>query len=135
MEFECCTMEIKKSRNTEKQNLVKKTLSETEHAMSAEDIMDAIPIKVNKTTIYRILDRFVEKGDVHFVTGKNGKAYYALCNSCGTSHEIHNHIHFECQVCKEVTCQPNTLHIPSLEGFTIQETQFLVIGICNKCKK
>lgn len=129
-------MEIKKTRNTEKQNLVKEILSKSEHTLSADDIMLAMPIKVNKTTIYRILDRFAEKGEVHFVTGKNGKAYYALCgNSCGTSHKIHNHIHFECQVCNEVTCQPNTLHIPALEGFTIQETQFLVIGICNKCKK
>ena len=68
-------MEIKKSRNTEKQNLVKKILSETAHAMSAEDIMAAIPIKVNKTTIYRILDRFAEKGEVHFVTGKKDDIY------------------------------------------------------------
>ncbi|TPN82841.1 Fur family transcriptional regulator [Aquimarina algicola] len=128
-------METKKTRNTEKQNLVKEILSKTKHTMSAEDIMNAMPLKVNKTTIYRILDRFAEKGEVHFVTGKNGKAYYALCNNCEGSHEIHNHIHFECQICKEVTCQPYTLSMPDLDGFTIQETQFLVIGICNKCKK
>ncbi len=127
-------MESKKSRNTEKQNLVKRVLSETKYAMSAEDIMAAIPIKINKTTIYRILNRFEEKGTVHFVTGKNGKAYYALCDNCGTSHKIHNHIHFECKECKEVTCQPNTLQIPNLEGFMIQEAQLLIIGICNKCK-
>lgn len=128
-------MKTKKTRNTEKQNLVKEILSKAEHTLSVEDIMAAIPIKVNKTTIYRILDRFAEKGEVHFVTGKNGKAYYALCNNCDISHKIHNHIHFECQVCKKVTCQPNTLLTPNLEGFTIQETQFLVIGICNKCKE
>ncbi|MBP2830858.1 transcriptional repressor [Aquimarina sp. U1-2] len=128
-------METKKTRNTEKQNLVRAILSNTQHTMSAEDIMDAMPIKVNKTTIYRILDRFVAKGEVHFITVKNGKAHYALCNQCGVSHQIHNHIHFECQVCNEVTCQPNTLLIPDLEGFTVKETQFLVIGICNKCKK
>lgn len=126
-------MEIKKTRNTEKQNLVKEILSKAEHTMSAEDIMDAMPIKVNKTTIYRILDRFIEKGEVHFVTGKNGKTFYALCNSCGASHDIHNHVHFECQSCEEVTCLPQALKIPNLEGFVIQETQFLVIGVCNKC--
>jgi len=128
-------MEIKKTRNTEKQNLVKDILSKTDHTMSVEDIMHSMPIKINKTTIYRILDRFAEKGEVHFVTDKNGKARYAPCYNCGTSHKIHNHIHFECQKCQEVTCQPNTVHIPNLDGFTIQETQFLVIGICNKCKR
>ena len=126
-------MEIKKSRNTEKQNLVKKILSSTQYAMSVENIMEEMPIKVNKTTVYRILDRFTEKGQVHFVTGKNGKAYYALCDNCGTSHKMHNHIHFECQICKEVTCQPNTLFTPNIQGFTIEETQFLVIGTCKKC--
>jgi len=129
-------MESKKTRNTEKQNLVKQILSESLHTLSVEDIIQAMPIKVNKTTVYRILERFTEKGEVHSVTGKNGKAYYALCdNNCSTSHTIHNHIHFECQQCNEVTCQPNTLNIPALEGFSIKETQFLVIGICNKCKQ
>lgn len=128
-------MDIKKTRNTEKQNLVMEILSKTTHAMTAEDIMEAIPIKVNKTTIYRILERFIEKGEVHFVTDKNGKAHYALCTNCGTSHNLHNHIHFECQKCSEVTCLPNTLHLPNLEGFTIQQTQFLIIGVCNKCEE
>ncbi len=127
-------MAIKKSRNTEKQNLVKEILSKTTHTLTAEDIMSSMPVKVNKTTIYRILERFLEKGEVHFVTDKNGKAHYALGNDCGVSHNIHNHIHFECQECKEVRCLPNTIRIPTLEDFTIQETQFLVIGICNKCK-
>lgn len=126
-------MVIKKSRNTEKQNLVKKILSTTEYAMSVENIIDKMPVKINKTTVYRILDRFIEKGQVHFVTGKNGKTHYALCDSCGTSHKMHNHIHFECQVCKEVTCQPNILFTPTLEGFTVEETQLLVIGTCKRC--
>ncbi|MEW7278018.1 transcriptional repressor [Aquimarina sp. 2201CG1-2-11] len=129
-------MNSKRTRNTEKQKLVKEILSTVEHTMSADDILAAMPIKVNKTTIYRILDRFIEKGDVHFVTGKNGKTYYALCNDgCGHSHKMHNHIHFECQECEEVTCLPNTIAIPNLPGFAPIETQFLVIGICNKCKK
>ena len=126
-------MDIKKTRNTEKQNLVKEILSKAEYTMSVEDIMTAMPIKVNKTTIYRILDRFIEKGEVHFVTVKNGKTYYALCKNCGSSHNIHNHVHFECQSCKEVKCLPQALTIPNLDGFMIQETQFLVIGVCNKC--
>lgn len=127
-------METKKTRKTEKQNLVKEILSKVKHTMSVDDILEAMPIKVNKTTIYRILDRFIEKGEVHYVTDKNGKAHYALCNSCEVSHNLHNHIHFECQKCKEVVCLPNVLQVPDLEGFTVCEAQFLVIGICNKCQ-
>lgn len=128
-------MSQKKSRNTEKQNLVKEILAKSDKTLSAEDILDRMPIDINKTTVYRILERFAENGDVHYVTGKNGKAYYALCDSCGVSHKVHNHIHFQCQECHEVTCQPNTLKLPDLKGFSVKETQFLVIGICNKCQE
>jgi len=128
-------MEPKKTRNTEKQTLVREILSGAKKALSVEDIMGAMPVTVNKTTIYRILDRFSEQGEVHLITDKSGKTYYALCHQCGVSHKIHNHIHFECQTCNEITCLPHTLSIPKLDDFTVHETQILVIGICNKCKE
>lgn len=123
-----------KSRNTEKQNLVKEILTRSGHTMTVEGIIDAMPINVNKTTVYRILERFTDRGEVHSITGANGITYYALCKYCDRSHTIHNHIHFECKACKEVTCQSKEIGVPNLIGFEIEETQFLVIGICNKCK-
>ena len=126
-------MDVKKTRNTEKQNLIKEILSRTDRAMSVDDISEAMPIKVNRTTVYRILDRFVKKGEVHSITDKNGKAYFNLCTNCGESHKLHNHVHFECEVCNQITCQHELLDIPILDGFTIQEAQILVIGVCNKC--
>lgn len=125
---------MKKTRNTQKQDIVINILSTSEHTISAEEILDRMPIKVNKSTIYRILDRFVEKGKVHFVTGLDGKAYYALCNDCSTEHEIHNHIHFQCKSCNRVTCLSYKIEVPNLKNFEIQETQFLMIGICDTCK-
>ncbi|MBG6132703.1 Fur family ferric uptake transcriptional regulator [Aquimarina sp. EL_43] len=124
---------MKKTRNTQKQDFVIDILTNAKHTMSVEAILKAMPIKVNKTTVYRILERFAEKGKVHFVTGEDGKAYYALCNDCNIKHEMHNHIHFQCKSCKKVTCLPYEIDVPELKNFEIQETQFLMIGICDMC--
>ncbi|MFC5044962.1 Fur family transcriptional regulator [Aquimarina hainanensis] len=126
---------MKKTRNTQKQDYVIEILSKSKHTMSADAILEAIPIKVNKSTVYRILDRFVDKGKVHFVTGEDGKAYYAMCNSCSIEHEMHNHIHFQCKSCNTVTCLPHKIEVPNLEDYEVNETQFLLIGKCNDCKK
>lgn len=124
---------MKKTRNTQKQDFVIDILTNAEHTMSVEAILKAMPIKVNKTTIYRILERFAEKGKVHYVTGEDGTAYYALCNDSSIEHDIHNHIHFQCTSCKKVKCLPYEIDIPKLKDFKVQETQFLMIGICDKC--
>lgn len=125
--------EIKKTRNTEKQNLVKEILTNAKQTLSAEDIRNAMPIKVNKTTIYRILDRFLEKGEIHVISDKNGKTYYAQGSENLKDAKSHNHIHFQCQTCESVTCLEDSITLPMLDGFTIKKTQCLIIGICNKC--
>lgn len=128
-------MENKKTRNTEKQEQVRNILIESNYAMSAEDIMKSMTVKVNKSTVYRILDRFMQNGFIHSIVDQNGKAFYAPCKTCKEDHTIHNHLHFECQECKEITCQPNTkVEVPNLDGFEIKEAKFLLIGICSKCK-
>ncbi|WP_108867542.1 Fur family transcriptional regulator [Aquimarina aquimarini] len=125
---------MKKTRNTQKQDFVLDILAKSEHTMSADAILEAMPIKINKTTVYRILDRFAEKGKVHYVTGENGKAYYALCSDCDVEHDFHNHIHFQCKTCEKVTCLSYEIKVPELKNFEVQETQFLMIGVCDKCK-
>ncbi|MEW7279771.1 transcriptional repressor [Aquimarina sp. 2201CG1-2-11] len=124
---------MKKRRNTQKQELVLEILANASHTMSAETILEAMPIKINKTTIYRILERFTESGKVHFVTGDDGRAYYALCKQCSSEHDLHNHIHFQCKYCNQIACLPYTINVPELENYEVQETQFLLIGKCKEC--
>lgn len=125
------------TRNTKHQQAVLKLLKNSAIALTADEIRDSLEHKINKTTVYRMLERFIEAGKVHFVTGQDGKAYYALCKRCSQEneiHEVHNHLHFQCENCGNVECIPETVTIPKLEGYTVHEAQLLLIGVCKHCK-
>ncbi|WP_435132982.1 Fur family transcriptional regulator [Formosa sp. A9] len=123
-------------RNTKAQEAVLELLQRSKKTLTADDIINTIDVSVNKTTIYRMLDRFVAAGKVHFVTDTAGKAHYALCtSSCLQSHSLHNHLHFQCKICNQVECLPVKLEVPELENYEVHDMQFLSVGICFKCKQ
>ncbi|MFI2743550.1 Fur family transcriptional regulator [Zhouia sp. PK063] len=121
-------------RKTQPQQEILKLFKQATDALAADDILKLLPIKVNKTTVYRILDRFVAAGKLHFVTDNEGKAHYALCQECKSHHTLHNHLHFQCQTCGIVECLPIEIAVPELNDYEVHETQFLVIGVCKRCK-
>ncbi len=126
----------KSTRNTQHQKAVLELLKNSGKALTADEIRAGLIKKINKTTVYRMLERFSDAGKVHFVTGQDGKAYYALCENCKGDHSntLHNHLHFQCENCGEVECLPEKVQLPTLGDYEIHETQFLIIGICKKCK-
>ena len=114
-------------------------LEEKQQAFSHKDFQNMFSGKCDRVTIYRALDKLVEDGKIHKVTGQEGAVQYALCNSCDShddgTHHNHNHVHFSCTQCKKVTCIEHV--VPTLElpkTFTIQEVQCMVTGICNDCQ-
>lgn len=122
-------------RKTQAQEAVLSLLENANTALSADEILQTIDVSVNKTTVYRMLERFVAAGKVHFVTDTDGKAHYALCSSgCKQNHTLHNHLHFQCKVCNQVECLPVKLEVPVLENYEVHEMQFLTVGVCPKCK-
>ena len=130
------TAEEKKTRNTKHQKAVLELLKNATKALTADEIREKLADTINKTTVYRMLDRFVEAGKIHFVTGQNGKSFYALCKSCKEepAKHIHNHLHFQCEICGKVECLPQTVKVPQLDNYTIRETQLLLIGTCKRCR-
>ncbi|MDT0678708.1 Fur family transcriptional regulator [Autumnicola musiva] len=126
---------IRNTRNTQHQKAVLQYLKDSNTALTADEIRAGITGKINKTTVYRMLERFVASGNVHFITGQDGKAYYAFCENCKEGHKgvFHNHLHFQCNNCGEVECLPEKVQVPNLDGYHIEETQFLIIGTCKKC--
>ncbi|GLB49125.1 Fur family transcriptional regulator [Neptunitalea lumnitzerae] len=121
------------TRNTKAQEEVLKLMELSKHTLTVDEICELVPLKVNKTTVYRMLERFVAAGKVHFITDIDGKAHYALCNSCKEHHTLHNHIHFQCTECNHVECLPTKVEIPVLPGYQMDETQFLIVGVCKEC--
>ena len=123
-----------KSRNTTKQAQVMEILSQADKALSADEILDLMPEKINKTTAYRMLERFSQSGIVHGVVGAEGKSYYALCEEeCNSEKHSHHHIHFQCRQCQSVLCLSEEVYVPELPGFKVEDAQFMVMGLCTDC--
>ena len=101
--------------------------------------MDQEECSVNKTTVYRYLDKLVaEKTLMKYVADKGEKAGYQYveqpsrcqkhlhlqCSECGKV------IHLDCDFMKEIS-----EHILSDHGFTLCCKDSILYGVCDKCSK
>lgn len=90
----------------------------------------------DRTTIYRTLKTFEEKGLVHCIDDGTGFPKYALCaDACepGEHHDLH--VHFYCTQCKETFCLPDAIipDIPLPGKFQPLELNLVIKGICDRC--
>ncbi|MEX0660274.1 MAG: transcriptional repressor [Balneolaceae bacterium] len=90
----------------------------------------------DRTTLYRTLKTFQEKGLVHQIHDESGSAKYALCaEDCNCSYPDDMHVHFYCSSCENTFCFPN-LPIPQFdfpEHFEASHGNFVITGICPSC--
>lgn len=116
--------------------LVLDLLLKQNHAISLSDIEKGLGPS-DRTTIYRTLKTFEEKGLTHVIDDGTGTPKYALCREECSAHEHHDlHVHFYCTSCKETFCLPNS-KIPDIllpNGFTSLELKLMVKGVCDQCE-
>lgn len=128
-------LESKNIQVTAMRMLIYKILAEKQIAVSLSDIENAF-VKADRTTLYRTIKTFEEKGVVHQIDDGTGITKYALCEeSCNCELETDLHLHFHCNQCNETICL--TQHkIPPIkvpEGFVSENVNLVVQGICDKC--
>lgn len=91
-----------------------------------------------RTTLYRTLKTFTEKGLVHQINDGTSSAKYALCDtSCNSHKHTDIHPHFYCEKCKETSCI-NSILIPEIslsKSFKINSTELIIKGVCDVCNK
>ncbi len=123
-------------RQTKSQKLVLDFFNENDQAISHEMLEKALGDKMNRVTIYRILNRFEEDGIVHKIVSRDGVAHFARCESdCNHDHHRDNHIHFRCTQCDTISCMEQTVALSLPSSYTVENTNFLVSGVCPKCNK
>lgn len=88
-----------------------------------------------RTTLYRTIKLFEEKGLVHQIQDGTGVPKYGVCpKSCKEKHHD-MHLHFVCSSCKNTFCltdhQIPTITLP--EGFLPEDINLVVKGCCDKC--
>jgi len=103
--------------------------------LSAYELLDLLNAKghlFNISTIYRVLDFWIEMDVVHKIDSSNT---YLICND---THTNHFHVLLQCSNCKSVeeSCQISAqLSLPESNKFSIKDGQVIeFLGLCNNCK-
>ena len=90
----------------------------------------------DRTTLYRTLKTFEEKGLIHNIQDGTGATKYALCaDDCKDGVHDDLHLHFYCNECRETFCLP-AIKIPEIslpKHFISQEFSLVAKGTCAKC--
>ena len=73
-------------RKTKNLQLVLDAFSKSNHALTAKAVMTMLPPTVNKTTVYRLLDRLEDGGELHSFVGEQGVMHYAKCHALSLIH-------------------------------------------------
>ena len=125
-------------------NIFKKTKSVTlildsfneKEALSIIELVDKFANKMNKTTVYRILERLEEASILHSFVDQNGLKRYAKNNkNLDSSNTDSNHSHFLCEDCGISLCVPIEMNLPKISNFTVKNSEHLLTGHCNNCTK
>ena len=123
------------SRKTKTVELVLELFREKKFAIPVVDIVSIFANKMNKTTVYRILQRLEDSGILHSFLDKEGLKRYAKGDqrkSNSTNQIIHPH--FLCDDCGISICLPLEISTPSLPNYTINSSDHLYSGQCQDCK-
>lgn len=114
-------------------------LQQSQKALSLKALQTDLP-HVERTTLYRTLQTFLDCGLIHKALENIHGIHYALCaRHCGNGHlesdHHHNHLHFQCNECGEVECLEFTLplQLAPNAGVQIEELDLTARGRCARC--
>ena len=121
---------------TEGRRRILEVFIESGIALSHHDIEEKTSERLDRVTVYRTLQTFLEKGIMHTIPTTDNSVLYALCkDTCGAGHHHDDHVHFICEVCGTTTCLDG-LTIPFIslpEGYEVSQVNMIVNGRCKQC--
>jgi Fur family ferric uptake transcriptional regulator len=109
-------------------------ISENQTAISYSKIIKQLK-HFDRVTLYRNLITLKNQGIIHQALTEGQETFYAMCSlSCNSEKHLHQHIHFKCSLCDEVSCVPSTqAQGLSLPGFVVESFRIEAKGICTNC--
>lgn len=120
-------------RKTKSVNTILSIFEHSQEALSVVDLVGQLKNEMNKTTVYRILERLENDGTIHSFSGSNGLRWYAKCQDCTAQHHHDVHPHFECNDCGKVECLDVNIPIPQLKNRHIDTATIMLTGQCTDC--
>jgi len=120
-------------RNTPTKEAILELLSSSKKALSQYAIESQLDIKINRATIYRVLNRFCEDNLVHRIVAEDGKQYFAICKKCDTTENTQHHFHFRCLSCDTIECMQIPVLYSVPKGYEVQNANCVLSGTCSDC--
>ena len=122
------------SRKTKAVKLIMDTFNNESNAISVVDLVSIFKQEMNKTTVYRILNRLEESNILHSFVDKDGLKRYAKGSQKEkTINDAQSHSHFICDDCGISSCLPIEIQIPSITNYKINNSEHLFSGQCADC--
>lgn len=130
-------------KSTKIRTLVLGLLLRSDVAMSHSQVSEQLSKTehdIDKVTLYRTLNTFVEKGLAHKVATEDRNWLYAIYDDDAEHAEDgHEHAHFICVSCEKIYCFPieqeaMSLSQKQLQGFEIKQTEIRLHGRCPVCQ-
>ncbi len=122
-------------RKTKPVKLLLDLFDKKDSAISIAELVSIFSGKMNKSTVYRILNRLEESGLLHSFLGNDGLKRYAKGDQRPvTSKNITMHPHFLCEDCGISSCLPLEISTSSIPNYTIKSSEQLYLGQCNNCQ-
>ncbi|MAW95667.1 MULTISPECIES: Fur family transcriptional regulator [Flavobacteriaceae] len=130
-------------RPTQMRSKIYRYLRRKQSAVSFSDLKKVFAEKsennktANRTTFYRNLKIFEDKGLIHQVNDGTGMAKFAISGeNTKSKYGTDLHLHFHCTECKKTICLPNKLPEESLpDDYKINDVNLVLKGICVKCNE
>ncbi len=120
-------------RRTKSVKAVLHEFEQAEMAISTLELVDRFHDEMNRSTVYRILERLENDGTLHSFIGKDGMKWYAKCRESSASHQEKAHPHFQCKECGKTICLSMDLSIPTVPNHKVDSVSLLLIGSCEDC--
>ena len=123
------------SRKTKTVELVLELFKKVDYAIPVVDVVSTFASKMNKTTVYRILQRLEDCGILHSFVDNQGLKRYAKGDQrkSNSANQI-IHPHFLCDDCGISSCLPIEISTPSIPNLIIKSSEQLYLGQCKNCQ-
>ena len=122
-----------KLRKTKSVKIIIETINDSNSSISAVDLVKRFNHQMNKSTIYRILEKLENQKMVHSFMGPDGLKMYAKCNSISSQIHVDTHPHFQCKECGQIDCLPSNISIPVIPNRKVDFAKILIVGKCEQC--
>ena len=120
-------------RKTKHLEQVLNVFRQSSDALSAGMLLDALANRINKSTVYRMLEKLEDDAVIHSFLTMDQIRFYALCKGCSSGCHVDSHAHFQCTSCKRVSCFSEEIVLPTPKRARVTGAQVLLMGQCESC--